>query len=506
METPRGESRWMQRGILAVVCVLVLGIYAYTAHSGFSTPGCLDPADTYYNLLVRGFRAGRLDLKKEVPPGLTQLANPYDPTASTSYPVLDMSYYKGKLYLYYGVTPAVTLFWPYVALTGHYLPQEHAVLVFCVVGFLASVSLLCALWRRCFEEVGVAVVAAGVLALGLASCTPLLLARCDFYEVANSCGYALTLVALTAIWRALDQPSHRNRWLAAASLAWGLAVGARPNLLFGAVSLLVPVLQARRARQRVWTSLIAAIGPIALIGLGLMIYNALRFDNPFEFGQRYILAGDRPGTVPYFGLRYLWFHFRVYFLEPARWSGRFPFVQDIRVLPMPSGHGVVDSPFGILTNLPVVWLALAVPLAWRGRSAEMRSTLSGFLAAVAVVFGITALTLCLFFSASIRYEVEFLSPLMLLAVIGILSLERVLACRPVPSVWSAAGGASCWPSRWPLACWRASTDVSGRTSAWGRHFRQRASCRRQSNNMSRRCGLIPVMPKRPWYTTIWVSP
>jgi Tfp pilus assembly protein PilF len=422
----------MQRGSLAAVCALVLGVYAYTAHSGFSTPGCLDPADTYYNLLVRGFRAGRLNLKKEAPPGLTQLANPYDPTASTSYPVLDMSYYKGKLYLYYGVTPAVTLFWPYVAITGHYLPQEHAVLVFCVVGFLVSVGLLCALWRRCFAEVGVAVVAAGVLALGLATCTPLLLARCDFYEVANSCGYALTLVALAAIWRALCQPSHRNRWLAAASLAWGLAVGARPNLLFGAVSLLVPVLQARRERQRVWTSLIAAIGPIALIGLGLMIYNALRFDNPFEFGQRYILAGDRPGTVPFFGLQYLWFHFRVYFLEPARWSGRFPFVQDIRVLPLPSGHGVVDSPFGILTNLPIVWLALAAPLAWRGRSAEMRSTLSGFLAAVAVVFGITALTLCLFFSASIRYEVEFLSPLMLLAVIGILSLERALACRPGP--------------------------------------------------------------------------
>jgi len=436
METPRGKSRWMEYGILAAVCTLVIGVYAYTAHPGFSTSACLDPADAYYNLLVRGFRAGHLNLEEEVPPGFTQLADPYNPTArvdwlshnSTSpYQLLDMSYYKGKLYLYYGVTPAVLLFWPYVAITGHYLPQERAVLVFCVIGFLTGVGLLCAIWRRCFAEVSVAVVAAGVLALGLATCTPMLLARCDFYEVANSCGYALTLMALAAIWGALWQPTHRNRWLAAASLAWGLAVGARPNLLFGTVSLLVPVLQARRERQRVWTPLVAAIGPIALIGLGLMIYNDLRFDNPFEFGQRYIMAGDRPGTVPFFGLQYLWFHFRVYFLEPARWIGRFPFVQDIRVLLLPSGHGIVDSPFGILTNLPVVWLALAAPLAWRDRSAEMRSILSDFLAAVAVVFGTTALMLCLFFSASIRYEVEFLSPLMLLAVVGILSLERTLA-------------------------------------------------------------------------------
>jgi hypothetical protein len=44
--------------------------------------------------------------------------------------------------------------------------------IFCVVGFLVSVGLLCALWRRYFAEVSVAVVAAGTLALGLATCTP----------------------------------------------------------------------------------------------------------------------------------------------------------------------------------------------------------------------------------------------------------------------------------------------------------------------------------------------
>ena len=112
-----------------------------------------------------------------------------------------------------------------------------------------------------------------------------------------------------------------------------------------------------------------------LIGLGLMLYNALRFDNPFEFGWRYQLAGDRQLTAQLFSLRYLWFNFRVYFLEPARWSSRFPFVHDITVPPLPAGHGRVEHPFGVLTNIPLVWLALAVPLAWRGRSAEARSTL-----------------------------------------------------------------------------------------------------------------------------------
>ena len=421
---------WFQRAILSAACALVIAVYLYAAHSGFVISLSRNAADDYYNLLVQGFRVGQLNLKTEVPPGLAQLADPYDPRASARYPVLDMSYYRGKLYLYYGATPAVLLFWPYVALTGNYLPQKNAVAFFCIVGFLTSVALLYALWRRYFAEISVAVIAAGILALGLVTCIPVLLVRSDVWEVPISCGYALTMLTLAAIWKALHDPRRRCWWLAGASLAYGLALGARPNLLFGACVLFIPVIQAWRERQRVWMPLMAAVGPLALIGLGLMFYNALRFDNPFEFGLRYALSGDRSTTVRPFSLRYLWFHFRVYFFALARWSNRFPFVRDIKVPPLPAGHGVVEHPFGVLTNLPVVSLALAVPLAWRGRSAETRSILCGFLAAVAVLFGISVLTLSFFFSASIRYEVEFLPALVLLAVIGILSSERTSACRP----------------------------------------------------------------------------
>jgi tetratricopeptide (TPR) repeat protein len=426
---PRAGCPWVQRGILGAICVLVIGVYACAAHSGIPISGSLSAAGNYYNLLVQGFRAGQLSLKKEAPPGLAQLANPYEPSAHISYQeVGDISYYKGKLYLYFGITPAVVLFWPYVALTGHYLLQRDAVVVFCVVGFLVSVGLLCAVWRRYFAEVNLAVVAVGGLALGLATYTPFLLARCDVYEVPVSCGYALTMLALAAIWKALHEPGLRARWLAAASLAYGLAVGARPSLLFGAVILLVPVAQAWRERQKILAPLLAATAPIILIGLGLMLYNALRFDNPFEFGWRYALAEYRSITAQQFSLHYLWFNFRVFFLEPAHWSGRFPFVQDITVPHLPAGHRPVeDEPFGVLANVPLVWLALAVPLVWRRRSTESCSILRGFVTAVGMLFGICTLPLCLFFAACMRYEVEFLPALVLLAVIGILGLERALA-------------------------------------------------------------------------------
>jgi hypothetical protein len=319
-------------------------------------------------------------------------------------------------------------------------------------------------------------VATGTLALGLAGLTPVLLARADIYEVAISCGYALTMLTLLALWAACHRPDQRGRWLAAASLAYGLAIGARPNLLFGAVILLVPVVQAWRegsprcvgagggrgsagataawgtepvrqrrgaAGRRIWAPLLAATGPITCIGLGLMLYNILRFDNPLEFGIKYELSSIRMSTEHLWSPHYLGFNSWVYFLGPARWSARFPFVHDINLPPRSADHVNPEHPFGVLTSIPLVWLALAAPLAWRSRSAEARSTLRGFLAAVALFFATCALNLSLYFAANVRYEMEFCPALVLLATVGILGLERTLAGWPAwrratRGAWSAS--------------------------------------------------------------------
>ena len=421
---------------LGAVCVLVIALYAYMAQSGVLELLSPNPAESYYNLLVEGFRSGRLSLKKEVPLGLTQLADPYDASANGPYKawpyrMLDMSYYKGRLYLYFGVTPALILFWPFVALTGEYLLHREAVTIFCAMGFLSSVGLLHALWRRYFAEVSAWVVAVCGLALGLATGVPVLLSQSDVYEVAISCGYMLTMLALVAVWRALHEPERMVRWLAAASVAYGLAIGARPTLLFGGIILLVPVVQARRERRQIWAVLTAATVPIMLIGLGLMLYNELRFDNPLEFGVRYQLTWEGQLTRQFFHSRFLCFNFRVYFLEPARWSAHFPFVHETAMLPMPPGYTQVTKPFGVLTNIPLVWLALAAPLAWRGRSDHAGPVLRRFVATAALLFVMCALPLGLFCASNFRYQVDFLPPLLVLAVVGILGLERALAHQPV---------------------------------------------------------------------------
>ncbi|HUJ45272.1 MAG TPA: tetratricopeptide repeat protein [Opitutaceae bacterium] len=446
-EPARGGSAaarvWLQHLMLGAAAAAVIAVYAGIAGWGGSRLMDLPAADARYNLLVEGFQAGSLSLKKEVPRGLAQLADPYDPVANdrfraAPYGLHDMSYFGGRLYLYFGVTPAVVLFWPWAAVTGHYLPERAAVAIFCAIGFLAGAGLVRALWRRYFAEVNVTVAAAGVLALGLANAVPLMLQRPDFWEVAVSCAFAFATLALAAVWRSLHEPARRGGWLAAASLAYGLAVGARPSVLFGAVILLAPVALAldrpgEAGRGRAWRLLAAAAGPIAAVGLGLMLYNFLRFDSPFEFGQRFQLAGDRQGDIRHFSPAYLGLNFRLYFLEPLRWTRHFPFVTDVSIPAVPAGHAeVVENPIALLTDVPLVWLALALPLGWRGRAPDTRA-LRRFLGAVAVLFATSALTICLFYSTSNRYETEFAPALIWLAVAGVLALEHAArAWRPAP--------------------------------------------------------------------------
>ena len=441
---PKGDKNArISAAVLGALCALVIGAYAWFADPPFSLEPKSPPAEnSYYNLLVQGFRAGQLNLNKAAPPELARLANPYNPAANAAYigNAYDMSYYRGKLYLYFGVSPALVLFWPYTTLTGHYLSDTDAVVIFFAAGFLAAAGLLYAIWRRYFPEVSIWAPAAGMLMLGLAMLTEKILSLwCNVYEVATVAGFAFTMLALAGIWRALHAPKRPVTWLLLASLAYGLAVGSRPSLLFGIIILLAPAGRAWAShrepgsRRRAGCLLAAAAGPAMLVGLGLMVYNSLRFQNPFEFGWHYQLNGDyQPTTARPFSLHYLWFNARFYFFGSVAWSARFPFLHAASLPPLPTGYDGAGGPYGgILSNYPLVWPVLAVPWVWKNRPAEAAAILRWFVAAIFLLFLLCALTLCLFFTAGGHYESDFLPALLLLAAVGILGCERALAGSPL---------------------------------------------------------------------------
>ena len=104
-------------------------------------------------------------------------------------------------------------------------------------------------------------------------------------------------------------------------------------------------------------------------------------------------------------------------------------MHDIARPTQPKGYFSVEASFWRSDQCPA-GLAGAGGAAAGGAAAEARSLLRWFLGAVALLFGMCALTLCLYDAMQLRYEVEFAAPLVLLAAIGVLAVERALAGQP----------------------------------------------------------------------------
>ena len=427
--------------LFSVFCATLIGVLTWEYDSYAPQDAVLDPdpANSHYNLLVQGFQSGQLNMKLDAPPEFATLADPYNPKHVWYSGIwankLGTSYYHGKFYLYFGVTPALVLFWPYAAFTGDYLSARVAVAIFFALGFLIIWWLMSDVRRRYFPGTSFAAFAPGIFIYGLVVC----LVLSDWVlEVARVCGFAFEMLALAGIWLALHWPARRNWCLLVASLSYGLAVGSRPSLLFGAIILLAPVLHTWSgppgavSRRQMVTTCLSAIIPIAAIGLGLMAYNDLRFDSPFEFGRRYMLTQDYESTTAQqFSLHYLWYDLRYYFFEPISVNAHYPFLQSVTLPTPPSGHAPKYEEFGsILSSYPLIMLIFAVPFIWRGRSFRELPPLGWFMLALFLLFLTCAATDCFLLTAQIFYELDFLPPLILLAFIGFLGLDQKFAHSP----------------------------------------------------------------------------
>jgi hypothetical protein len=432
-------ARRLEASAVAWACAAIIAGYFWCAYPAVPQYGLFDPSQQHFNQLVAGFRSGQLSLKQSPAPEMARLADPYDPAQNGDYRLHDASYFHGRYFIYYGVTPALILFWPYVALTGHYLAQKYAVAIFCSLGLLIGAALIREIRRECYPGIGTGVLVASVVAFGTVSGVAFLVRRPEMYEVSISCAYAMTVAALAALWRSLDSRRNALPWTALASLLFGLAVAARPTFVFGAAAVLIPVAFMREEVGRQWKRVAAACVPLACIGTGLATYNFLRFGNPTEFGIKYLLMGQRVTRFFSFDWGCIWLNARLYFALPTRLSPYFPFVRGVEIPPLPAGYAFTQNPFGVFTNIPFLLLALAAPLGWSLPDPASARRLRLFMAALAWVSLTSAAILLVYVVACIRYEVDFTPYLTVLAVLGVFGIEGRLAGRPGRRAWARLG-------------------------------------------------------------------
>ena len=295
-------SSFINRPIFQRICatfVISITILFCTLPMGWSPlwNGEIPHHRDQYEKMAQALLEGRLFLE-EADPELAKLANPYDPDERQASRISyrwDHSYYNGKYYMYFGIVPVLLLFLPYLLLTGSSLTTYHATQIFTAMaiwGFYCVFKLLSKLFFNKLPRIifWCLFIALSVMSVWHSVAEPAL------YCTAVNAGIAFEIWSLYFFIRAVWDEKHENHQILLASvgsLLGALVFGCRPpiglaNLLV--LPALVVFLKQRSFSVSLLCKLVLAALPYIFVGAALMIYNYLRFDNPFEFGQSYQLT------------------------------------------------------------------------------------------------------------------------------------------------------------------------------------------------------------------------
>jgi MFS family permease len=271
----RRSAKWLVFGILSCT---VAAYYRWEVRAAGNDFNWSPDLNGYYDFLAQGFVSGHLYMSVEPDPRLLALPNPIDPHAGLDLPkIFDAVLYNRHYYLYHGAGPAVMLFAPYRLLTHRDFPENYALWLFCLGGFIFTALTLMRLvamkpW----------VLAVMLVALACCQSIPFLMNRIWVYELAIGGGYFCIAAALYFFVR---------QWYVPAGLMFGMAVACRPHLaIFGAFAAIALAISNRR-------KLLSLVIPLAVIGLAIGLYNFERFGDPLEFGLRYQITGEYQGRV-----------------------------------------------------------------------------------------------------------------------------------------------------------------------------------------------------------------
>jgi len=439
-------------------------------------------AISHYDFYTDAILAGELQLGIEPRPELIALSDPYDPVSNAPYRVNDVSYFEGRYYLYLGITPVLTLLAPFRAVTASYLTEQAATFIFCLSGLLALVSALDR-WRRHYAQAApfwLVPLFSVVLACG--SGHHAILRSGSANQLPIAAAYAWAAVSLLLLLKGMHRSTHAAGWFAAASLAFGLAVSARPNFVFGAPMLLAGPLTLRHPggpffERELWRTWLAVALPVGGVVASLLALNFARFGDPLEFGQRLMLGGWDQRSLPSADLAIIWTNAGRYLWAPASYHSYFPFAR------IPSWEAV-----GLLRHVPLLWLLPFALIAFvRSRPESIPRT---FLAAVAVIAGANLAYLLVLpsgnvttapSSANVRYVLDFQPYWILLTALAALTTASHWAahraCRRIlagacltTGLATVVFGLSFDLQRLPVESYRRFAEVINQPSHWLEHI------------------------------------
>ena len=408
---------------------LVLAIAAFYAWTTTSSKydfvwGTRKP--DHYNLQAEGFLAGHLYLAQDPPKEMLALKDPLDPVANAPYRLHDASLYKGHYYVYFGPAPVITLYLPWRIITGWSIPNNFAVLLYVLAGYVLSCLLLFQLLQAAGIQLSWLWTRVAIAALGLCQTVPIILRRPYMYETAVAAAFCFFIGGMYFLARYVVGEKPRPWHAVLGGLFLGLTPACRPNFTVIAVLVLAAYLLylflGRKFRGRDLVRDAVLFGaPVAVCGLLLMWFNWARFGNPMEFGEDYLLASgvlDR-GISPVISVLPNLYRFLV---ERPLFFPHFPFFELATNGPFGSsmwqaGVEHLEPIAGILIISPLCMAALLLPFLLRRFDRELPTTLRFvliLLPAAAIANMVTIVNVV--HQVTQRYELDFAPALFIVSL------------------------------------------------------------------------------------------
>lgn len=414
-----------QSVILCVVtlCFLVI-MWNFFANSMKEVSVAQETGDLYSQQLTDALISGNVKLAVEPSETLLSMDNPYDETErtfkelerDTDY-ILDVAYYNGAYYVYFGVIPALLFFVPFKLLTGMYLSTEFVVFLFMCIYIVFLDLLLVKCMRKILPNTPFGLYLLGILLLNSGSVALCFVSRPKFYEMVYAVGLAFSAIGLYLLVSAFWKEKWNYAQIFFGGMCLAFAVGCRPTMVFYSF-LLAPYLLNCFWKKEVKGKILPLIMlmiPYVLTAMFLMWYNAVRFGSPFDFGQNYQLtvtdmAKDsyKLATIPWC----LWFGM----FQPLSITAQFPFVFSGSAANDFVGYFYnVGNVIPMFSSVPLLYV-MFVPDVWKKWKEKTGNFSSVMMKSLIGIGWILALLIFVSAGVHIRYTAEAI-PLLIFGVI-----------------------------------------------------------------------------------------
>lgn len=339
--------------------------------------------------------------------------------------IFDLSYYKNKVYLYFGITPILLIYLPYNLIFDYYISDSLAGFFLSSLIFILSLIILrnfnrfflCYKIKPFYENLS-------IFLIGFCNYTVILVIKIEIYEISSISAAVLLLLSILLFMKYLlaTKQSTKYKLTFIIGLLLSLAVGCRPHyVLFIPIFFLLIIFIEFKNKQNnnIFKSIICFLIPCIIYGFIIATYNYLRFDSIFEFGWKYQLnSHNQFDFVPTFkdfllGIQYHLFKMPN-IVNDLYTAFSFCFAKGHRIA---SEFGV-----GIIYNCPISLLILSLLLFFK--KIKNKNIIS-IIVLLLILFIINFNVACVF-GIMRRYAFEYLYIINILALITFYLIEKDL--------------------------------------------------------------------------------